>query len=128
MRNPVRVGAVRELSVGLPGDPSVLDVEQNHRATPNVLAYLDTGMLVAAGGIARDFLSAERGRVGLQGVRTDGVYIWPEELAYYVREYGVALPVDFLEHVGERARPDRVADSRIDEILAWMRNVNHGSN
>jgi len=34
---------------------------------------------------------------------TDGVYIWPEGLAHYVREHHVRLPRDFIAHVHTRA-------------------------
>ena len=33
---------------------------------------------------------------------TDGVYLWPEGLAHYVREHGVRLPQEFAEHVRRR--------------------------
>lgn len=30
---------------------------------------------------------------------TDGVYVWPEGLAHYVKAHAVRLPDDFLAHV-----------------------------
>jgi len=29
----------------------------------------------------------------------DGCWVWPEQLGHYVRDHGVALPVEFVEHV-----------------------------
>lgn len=31
--------------------------------------------------------------------RTDGVYTWGEDLAYYVDRYNLMLPDDFVEHI-----------------------------
>jgi hypothetical protein len=33
---------------------------------------------------------------------TDGVYLWPEGLAHYVREHSVRLPDDVLDHIKQR--------------------------
>jgi hypothetical protein len=35
---------------------------------------------------------------------TDGVYLWPEGLAHYVREHSVTLPADVLAHIERRQR------------------------
>ena len=34
--------------------------------------------------------------------RTDGEWVWPRDLAYYVRAYRVALPREFIANVRER--------------------------
>jgi hypothetical protein len=33
---------------------------------------------------------------------TDGAYVWPEGLSHYVRDHGVRLPQEFVEHVCKR--------------------------
>jgi hypothetical protein len=33
------------------------------------------------------------------GSRTDGVYLWPSELPYYVRTYHLRLPTEFVERM-----------------------------
>jgi hypothetical protein len=35
---------------------------------------------------------------------TDGRWVWPRDLAYYVREYHVRLPPEFVEHICESGR------------------------
>ena len=35
----------------------------------------------------------------LNDTRTDGVYSWPTDLAYYVERYHLRLPDDFVAHV-----------------------------
>jgi len=37
--------------------------------------------------------------IGAPNIHTDGVYAWPEDLAYYVEHYHVALPEAFLAHL-----------------------------
>lgn len=120
MIEPIRVGAFRELSLGLPDDPSLLHAALNEKSSLNVVSYLDSGTSLVAGGIARDVLRPENTGIGVQGVRTDGVYIWPAELGSYVRQHGVPLPRDFLEHVGSRTQPDPVPGTRVEEITGWM--------
>ncbi|WP_282205350.1 hypothetical protein [Kitasatospora fiedleri] len=53
---------------------------------------------------------------------TDGSWMWPSELAYYVETYHVELPADFLDHMASHGwiTPE-VGDEvleRLDEELA----------
>ena len=43
---------------------------------------------------------------------TDGVYLWPEGLAHYVREHSVRLPDDVLDHIKQR----RDQPSALDDV------------
>jgi hypothetical protein len=40
---------------------------------------------------------------------TDGTWVWPEGLAHYVREHGIVLPEEFMEHAAS-APPPRTPD------------------
>ena len=42
------------------------------------------------------------GRVNGSAEFTDGVYLWPEGLAHYVREHSVKLPNEVLAHIRRR--------------------------
>ena len=54
---------------------------------------------------------------------TDGVYLWPEGLAHYVREHDVRLPDEFTEHVRRRkALNDSIT---VDET--WWRGAAPGA-
>ncbi|MFE1586449.1 hypothetical protein ACFW6Q_12250 [Streptomyces sp. NPDC058737] len=49
---------------------------------------------------------------------TDGVWLWREDLAYYVGRYHLALPGDFIAHARELDhRPPQVPESRLVDIL-----------
>jgi hypothetical protein len=50
---------------------------------------------------------------------TDGVYLWPEGLAHYVREHSVKLPDDVLDHITHRQ--DEL--SALDVDRAWWPRV-----
>ncbi len=53
-----------------------------------ILAYLRSGTLfVVAPGISRGYLSAGREIIGALVLLTDGKFIWPSDLAYYVEKY-----------------------------------------
>ena len=47
---------------------------------------------------------------GKRSMRTDGVYAWPDALAYYVERYQVELPPEFESHMAksEWRMPDTV--------------------
>ena len=70
---------------------------RGHKA--EVLAYLRAGTTyIASPGIDRDFFD-ERRRSDTRSLMTDGVYVWPELLSYYVDEHDVELPDEFEEHM-----------------------------
>ena len=82
-----------------------------------VASYLEEGFVpwVYAGLSTCRFCGASNGCAEL----TDGVYLWPEGLAHYVREHAVRLPTDVVEHI--------VAHSAALEALTvdhdWWRSV-----
>lgn len=65
------------------------------------MAYLRAGkVLVMSPGLVRD--PFDRTLVAGKGsIRTDGVYAWPDSLAYFVDRYLPELPIDFEEHMAK---------------------------
>jgi hypothetical protein len=51
------------------------------------------------GKVVRDALDSNSGVYLYPGANTDGLYVWPMELAYYVQKYHVRLPQHFLERM-----------------------------
>lgn len=100
-REAVPVGWFREL-----GYESAFSIEQAKNRDPahtaDVARYLRGGkILVASPGLARDIY--DRARVaGSHSMRTDGDFVWPDVLAYYVETYGVALPPIFEARMASR--------------------------
>ena len=56
----------------------------------------------AAGSVVGDGLDPTIKVVLFPGTRTDGRFMWPMELAYYVRKYHVRMPADFTSHMDSR--------------------------
>ncbi|MFL6172915.1 MAG: hypothetical protein ACJ716_08480, partial [Marmoricola sp.] len=85
---------------------------------------IDVGLYLQSGLVARAWMGyspcrlcdeQKNGNLDL----TDGVYIWPEGLAHYVREHQVRLPRDFVAHV--RARAELADDVTVDD--SWWRHA-----
>lgn len=96
----IPVGFFRELE-GSPQDgPAIQHALGGPPPEPGLINYLRSGALLVMGmGVAYDVLRPEVDRViGEQGVLTDGHYVWPSQLAYYVRHHRLVLPPAFIDH------------------------------
>ncbi|MER6587109.1 MULTISPECIES: hypothetical protein [Micromonospora] len=68
-----------------------------------VAAYLDAGTpVLATTARGPDVVRPERGRVVPMTYRTDGRWLWPESVAYYLQAYGLAPEPDLLAHIRSR--------------------------
>lgn len=96
----MQLGFFRELEHGDPQGPSLL--EAGRRARPDeaaIVRYLaESPVLAISGSAVYDVIDPEHPVSGRNAVRTDGVWIWPDDLAHYVARYHVELPAEFLEH------------------------------
>jgi|HubBroStandDraft_4_1064222.scaffolds.fasta_scaffold1417416_2 hypothetical protein len=86
---------------GHPGGPSL--VESRHRGPQalraRIAAYLQAGTtLSVSSGSYRDWFDSSK-KSGTKQIVSDGVWVWPGDLAYYVEQHGVALPQEFLSHM-----------------------------
>jgi hypothetical protein len=96
-------GFFRELSYGFLKGPSIYDT----LATPlsdeeHILQYLRTGVAFTwAPGLENDILAPEK-VIGSICILTDGIWAWPDSLRYYLENYHVILPQEFLSHVQSR--------------------------
>lgn len=103
----------------------VLDAELGRvdAVTPadRILTFLGGGTLVVrAAGRSEDWLAPDRPLVVPIGFRTDGSWLWSEELAFYLREHGVVPEPAFVTHMvrhGFAARPASDAEVRAAEAL-----------
>jgi hypothetical protein len=97
-----RLGFFRELRHGDLDGPSLKDLVQpqaDYDVRP-VAKYLHTApVMYTHFGLVQDVLNPAQSYIGPVDIRTDGVWVWPEDLAYYVERYYVVLPLEFLEHV-----------------------------
>jgi hypothetical protein len=83
-----------------PGWPRVTDFVDEHwdqTERRRVAFYLEEGFIPrVAMGISECRVC---GKANGSAERTDGVYLWPEGLAHYVREHGVRPPVSVIRHI-----------------------------
>lgn len=97
---PFRLGFFRELPHGDPEGPSLLEAGRRTRDDePAIVHYLaESPVLVISGSVVHDVLDPQHPVAGRNAIRTDGVWIWPDDLAYYVANYHIELPAEFIAH------------------------------
>jgi hypothetical protein len=120
-----RLGFFRELGHGDEDGPSLVEARQTAPTMDqdHMAQYLDAGRTVAATGVLVDdvFDPGITGVAPLELV-TDGAWVWPRDLAYYVRQYNVSLPEDFVSHVRKRAwQPPALTDAELVAAAERMR-------
>jgi len=97
-----RAGFFRELRHGDPVGPSLLEQRGGIAAADSarVARYLSGGSVLATTGrFVDDWLEPSNASIAPLNVRTDGAWVWPGDLQFYVERYGVALPEEFLQHM-----------------------------
>ncbi|MDX2730990.1 hypothetical protein [Streptomyces sp. PA03-2a] len=95
------LGFFKEFPHGDVEGPSLLEcvAKGDVRIQALIADYLEGGaMLAVTAQRVLDVLSDERRDAGPLAIMTDGVWMWPADLAYYVRRYNIALPEDFISH------------------------------
>jgi hypothetical protein len=77
-----------------------------------IAAYLESGVILCAVmGVTVDPLNDSCTIGGGPSLLSDGVWIWRADLAYFVRKYRVALPMEFVELV--LAGPPPIDEPRV---------------
>ncbi len=110
------LGFYRQLRHGYPQGPDLTaaaDGSLPSRARTEVARYLrDCPVVAATTQRADDVLDPRQTNVSGINIHTDGTYVWPEDLAYYVERYGVAVPDD----LAERAHRDEIPELDQEEM------------
>src|SRR5262245_33164336 len=93
-----RFGFFRDLRHGSPDEPALATLVQSapQQNEDRIISYLRDGLvLIATPGLVTDALQPGS-PICSPHVITDGVWAWPNDLAYYVQKYHVRLPDDFI--------------------------------
>ena len=112
-----KVGFYKEMPHAENTDPSILDCI--HKAdysdeTAQICSYLKNGTIyIACCGVCYDVIDQEKGVAGVPSLLTDGVWIWPGDLAYYVENYNLNLPANFIDHM----KANRWSNSLTSDML-----------
>ncbi|MFE1309300.1 hypothetical protein [Streptomyces sp. NPDC058755] len=65
-----------------------------------IVAYLESSReIYSAMGAERDVITGDAWIPGAGSLATDGTWLWPVELAHYVRRHHIALPAEFVAHI-----------------------------
>ncbi len=92
-------------AAGIPSMAEVSDPQWNPADKSALCRYLSTAPVYIYGLCRRpDLLCRQCGaNLGDPTVhQSDGVWVWPGDLAHLVAEHGVSLPAAFVEHIRER--------------------------
>ena len=98
------VGFFKEMPHGGDSKLSIMDyVNKAKGDVDKIVGYLNDGIaLIISPGLVNDVIDISKGPAGTPTVYTDGKWIWPGDLAYYVKNYNLELPQDFLDYMVER--------------------------
>ena len=87
------------MSQGKETDPSIHDVVKKGDSTlvEKICSYLSNGTtVIVSPGTTMDVIDETAGVAGTGSSCTDGIWLWPDDLSYYVKKYNIALPDDFI--------------------------------
>ncbi|MFD0000456.1 hypothetical protein [Nocardia sp. NPDC127526] len=133
-RSPDQAGAVDRPSTIMKASAATWTTDMTVTAITDpeelglVTRFLDGGGLVM--GTSRrsaDLLDPARGRVIPTTTRTDGTWLWPTSVRYYLIEHAASIQTEFLEHIRSRdyvpAQPDteqiRAALKFLGDVSLW---------
>ncbi len=105
--NLVRTGYFKEMPHAETTDPSIRNFIGksivNDTESELVYNYLrHAPVLAACTGFASDVVNPDKGVSGVPSCMTDGVWVWPGDLAYYVDNYSLKISDEFLKHMKSR--------------------------
>lgn len=94
------VGYYKEMQHGFGASESIMDYlhKESELRIDDICHYLESGIeFIVSPGIVEDVVKPEKGMAGTPSTFTDGEWFWPGDLAYYVRNYKLKLPDEFIE-------------------------------
>jgi hypothetical protein len=88
---------------GIPSLRNDIERTDDPELIRSVLRFLRGGTVVVHGSTPQlDWLAHDHGEVVPTGFRTDGVWIWPDELQYYLLQHGILPEPRLLQHMEQR--------------------------
>jgi hypothetical protein len=119
-----RVGFFRELVHGAPEGPSLHDALRDPLAQDvrsSIARYLQGGTVVlATSATTTDAVEPSRGDIGNISIKTDGTFVWPSDLAYYVATYGARTDPE-LESIATHSLPRPLGRDELSAVVRALR-------
>jgi hypothetical protein len=118
------VGFFREFYDDEPDLPSIQDFVRSepHPEVHRIIGYLRCGIgLAGVGKYVRDVLDPTSRAALTPGLETDGVWLWREDLSYYVGRHNVELPREFIDHMSANnwAVP-KLTEAEVSPLSDWL--------
>ena len=99
------IGFVRKAAKGLSLEQIKLmyPIGTLYQDCDRLAAYLSSGVIcVGSPGIVCDIIAGTEEPIGSGSLLTDGKWLWPDDLGYYILRYKIELPVLFITFARER--------------------------
>ena len=96
------VGHFKEMSHGSWSSLSIREYiyKESYENIDKICSYLESGIaIIVSPELTEDVLAVGKCTGCTSSEYTDGTWVWPGDLAYYVRNYNLALPAEFKEHM-----------------------------
>lgn len=94
------IGVYNEMPYGKASDLSIKDYlnQEDDDNISKICGYLDQGIvIIKSTEPLSDVIDSSKGNAGMATALTDGEWLWPGDISYYVRNYRLKLPNEFLE-------------------------------
>lgn len=110
-------GYYKEMPHGNPEGPSIKDFigKEDRSLIDKICAYLQAGIpLAVTPGVVEDVICPQKGIAGSPSSFTDGTWVWPGDLSYYVKNYQLKLPDEFIHSMIEHDWAIPITPEEID--------------
>ncbi|MCR5627408.1 MAG: hypothetical protein K6F99_08820 [Lachnospiraceae bacterium] len=116
------VGYYKEMPHGRKTNNSILDSinKEKPENIEKIYQYLRGGVeFIVSPEITQDIIAPEKGTSGIASSYTDGIWLWPGDLAYYVKNYNLKLPDEFISTMKDNdwQISKTIDDMNYDEIV-----------
>jgi hypothetical protein len=111
------VGFYKEMPHGQKSSDSIYDFikKEDPKKLDKICGYLKSGLeFVVTPGMVEDVIHPEKGAAGVPSIYTDGEWFWPGDLAYYVKNYRLKLPDEFVSMMEKKGWRANVSMDELD--------------
>ena len=113
----------KELSYGDENADSIKKYISNneYKNKNRIIEYLDSGICIASCvGVSEDVINPQKGIIGAPDALTDGKFQWYADLSYYVKEYNLKLPQEFIDNMIKNNWKIPISDKDIEEEIEYI--------